>query len=508
MSQVSWYRQFGLAITLALLGTLAYWLEVKHKPAKEQAEEQSKQIFQIKDTAVTSIGLLGGTVNSIVFTCSDLSAKLCKPGDNSKWEVSEPTRIKADDSNVNNLLTALNHLSSTSIIDLKDESPDKRASLLKDYGVDTQSRKTSKKVTLSTTSGETVLYLGSPHPIEDSVFAIREQVTPGQKVSGNADETHIYLIPNSFKTNLNHEFIYWRDKKLLTLGAHEVESFKLESSHDPVSADRKEGKWYLHVGKDELPGDIENIGSFLSSTTYLLAKDIILENKNDLKSKGILKGYSQSFQLSLQKEKGTAKDTPAPIILTLFQDKSTHSAGKVYATVSNLDPLFELDPGVQNRLNKSTKDLRLTKLLTAMERFSAKKLIFSGTPMGSTPLELLNENGKWLNATDKKEVSPLIVQSVLDQLSGNKIKEFLQSSSIPSGEKEGLKFTLIDEKGVANPQLIIWKKEDKFYARDLISKRNEAFLIDNSLGTALPWDRNFFNPPPLKTEKKTEASKK
>src|SRR5690349_4056828 len=104
MSHVKWNRQLGLALTLFILGTLAYWIEFKHRPEKESSEEQAKRVFQIKDTPVQTITLTGGDQH-LVFSCSDFSAKLCKPGDHSKWEILEPLRLKADDGNVNAFLS-------------------------------------------------------------------------------------------------------------------------------------------------------------------------------------------------------------------------------------------------------------------------------------------------------------------------------------------------------------------------------------------------------------------
>jgi len=88
--QISWNRQLGLAAALFALGSLAYWLEYSHRPAKESADEQSKRVFHLKDTPIQSIKMHDGE-KTIVLSCSDLSAKLCKPGDNSKWEIAEPT---------------------------------------------------------------------------------------------------------------------------------------------------------------------------------------------------------------------------------------------------------------------------------------------------------------------------------------------------------------------------------------------------------------------------------
>src|SRR4051812_16475208 len=106
MTQVSWTRQLALAVALCLLGGLAYWLEFKHRPAKEAKEEGQKKVFALKDAQIQSIELFDGA-KTYRWECKSLS-DLCKPGDNASWQVVEPLKVKADDTNVNSLVSALN----------------------------------------------------------------------------------------------------------------------------------------------------------------------------------------------------------------------------------------------------------------------------------------------------------------------------------------------------------------------------------------------------------------
>src|SRR5690349_1478139 len=140
MQKVNWTKQAIMAGALLVLGTAAYWLEFKHKPEKESKEEQSKKLFQLKDTPVKAVSINDGAGHTFEIRCSDPEAKLCKPGENAKWEVTAPLKVKADDSNVNALISTLNNLSVSESIDLKEETAEKRAMLLKEYGLDAPAR--------------------------------------------------------------------------------------------------------------------------------------------------------------------------------------------------------------------------------------------------------------------------------------------------------------------------------------------------------------------------------
>ncbi|MGZ3696663.1 MAG: DUF4340 domain-containing protein [Bdellovibrionota bacterium] len=498
-SQVSWKKQLILAALLFVLGMTAYWLEYKHKPQKESAEEASKKIFALKDTQVQELQITDGTRN-FLFECADIGAKLCKPGDNSKWMLSEPRKTKADDSNVNSLLSTLNNLAVTDSIDLKDEEPAKRQALLKEYGLDAGVRSAfgTKRVFVASPGGGTELYLGLTHPIGESTFAVAEHVPAGQKPSGKVDETKVYLVPNFFKSNFDHDLTYWRDKKLFALGAHEVESFKLDSPRTHVSGDRKDGEWTLHVKGEDLPGDIENIDNLLTGLTYLTAKQFAAEDKaQEKKDAKVLRGTKTLLTMTIQREKGTAKEAPAPETLILYGKGDPKKLTKLYATLSTTDPIYEIEPYNKDRLDKELKDLRLSKLITSMERFGAKKLVFE---IAGHTTRLLNKDGKWTLEGEKGELDTDKIQGTLDKLSGNRIKDFLSGAAIPAGEKDGLKFTLGDEKNDAKRELLFWKAQGKLYAKDLLSKRNEAFLVDEALKDALPWEQGYFL-------KKAEAKK-
>ncbi len=512
MGQLNWSKQLGLAVALFALGSAAYWLEYKHKPQTEEKEAQSKKLFTLKDSPVRSVRIASGGDGAKTFQihCLDFDTKLCKPGDNSKWELLEPLKLKADDSNSNSLLSTLNNASVTETIDLKDETPEKRAALLKEYGLDPATRNAAsmRKITIETDKSTKVLYLGVTHPIGEGIFSALEEVPVGQKPTGKINENQIHLLPSYFKSNFEKDLTYWRDKKIMTLTASEVASFQLEGTKTKLSAERKDGQWTLKVqgpkkSVDEVVGDIENIDSMLGAVAYLSAKEFVSDNKSDAKAKAALKGFKPVVSMMIQKTQGTAKEAPTPIQLTFYRQPGPKAApkgvspkgGKLYATVSNLDPLFELDVSAKDRVDKDVKDLRLTKLITTMDRFSAKRLEFSGSPIGDKPLVLVSKDSKWIHESDKSESVETKVQSFLDKMSGNRIKEFLSGSAIPTGEAEGVKFTLGDEKGGIKRQVLFWKKDTKLFARDLLSKRAEAFLIDPAIQADIPWIGSFFQKP-------------
>jgi len=502
MLQVSWTRQAILAVLLFVFGMTAYWYEYRRTPEVESKKEQERKIFQLKETQVQSIRL-AAPGRAFEMKCSDIDSKLCKSGDNSKWEITDPAKLRGDDANINSLLSTLTNISSTETIDLAPETPEKRASLLKDYGLDAASRQADglKSVRVRTATGEQVLYLGQAHPIGENIFGLRGD-------GKTADENRVLMVPNYFKANLEKELTHWRNKKLLTVGSHEIVGLKIQGSKGALSAEKKDGRWTLwDQKKEEYPGDQDNIDTLLSALTFLSAKEFASEQKKDPKAKAALAGAKPLVTLTFQKDKGSAKETPEPMTLTILKKAKPE---KLFATVSNLDPLFELEANAAGKLDKEIKDLRLVKLITSMERFTIKRLELSGKGMGEK-LVFTNTDGKWTSPA-KVDVDGEKIQKFLDKLQGNRIKEFLAGPQIPSGEKEGVIIAIGDDKQPVQKQFVFWKKDNSAYARDSLSKRkNEAFLIDNELKDGLPWERGAFLkggpaiPPEVKSEVKPGA---
>lgn len=505
-THVNWSKQLILAAFLLVFGTFAYWLEYKHKPDQEDQEEEAKRIFAIADTSIAKI-LLSGKDRTYELHCLELDQKLCKPGDQSKWELESPIKIKADTSNANSLLSALKNLSSSETINLLGESEEKRKSMLSDYGLSEEARAQAGSKIIAIETADTkkfTLYMGADHPIGGKLFAWSPE-SPDK----------VFLLPSGTKSHVERELTYWRDKKLFSWSSHDVTSFNLmKGKESPIKAVKKDGKWILGA---DVSGDTETIESLLNSVVFLNAKEFVSDNKSGKTAHQALNGTKPVVSLELVKILEAKDQEPAKtekLLLELFEKAAVNMAKdqpRIFAKVSNLDPLFELPSNAKNLISKSLKDLRQTKLITSMDRYAAKRLEFTGKPIGDPPVSIIQANSKWAlesPADDPHDINEQKIQKLLDKMSGKSIKAFLSGTSIPTGEDEGLKLslTLADSTEKDKPEekkreFLFWKKNDQVYARDLLSVKQEAFHLEASLKEVLPWERTFF-------ENETSSDKK
>jgi hypothetical protein len=302
-----------------------------------------------------------------------------------------------------------------------------------------------------------------------------------------------------YEVNHGHDLTYWRDKRLFTWTSHDVHSFKLTSSKGGVAGTRDGDQWTIQApaNPDPVRGDTESIDALISGITFLSAKAFI--------DPAALAGQKQISSLELRK---APKEKASPETVTIQVYASTKQVAgkpeKVFARVSNLAPAFELDPATKDRLEKSFSDLRMAKLITSMERFTAKRLEFSGPAFKeSGKLTLAQKDGKWINvsAGAKPELNAEKVQTLMDRVGGNRIQEFVLGRAIPAGAGDGVFMALWDDKdpegkSPAVRQLVFWKSGGKLYARDTLSTRQEAFVVDPLIGEALPWNKDALAPVP------------
>jgi len=149
-------------------------------------------------------------------------------------------------------------------------------------------------------------------------------------------------------------------------------------------------------------------------------------------------------------------------------------------------------------LDQGLAQLRLSKILTSLERYGTKRMEFSSKALGGTPLIVVSKDGKWQTepkTTPEDTFDSEQVQKVLDRLSGSRIQEFLPTSRANGSEAEGTRVTLfLDESGTKKRELTFWKSRDgkSLFARDLASKRPEIYKVDTAIEQILPKAREFF----------------
>lgn len=464
-----WKKTAVLAAILAALSTVVYWHEFSIKPKKEDELESKKMPFSLKNKMISEIFISDGK-QSFTFKCLDIDKKLCKAGDSSKWQIIAPSTHNGDESNINALLSSITNVAALETFSLSEETLEARARMTKEYGLDPDSRSSGKfkKITATLSDGtKQTLHVGNVHPIGETFFTMMEQ-----------NENTVYLIPSHFKSNFEHDLVYWRNKRIFPLQTYEVSSFHLKAPKGTVQAEKKNGQWTLAGG---LTGDIENIDNFLASTMNVLAKDFL--------SKSVVPNTAPLIELTLK------KDSTTPLLVKLYKIKRMNTTTKksedrTILTLSGADPVYEVEGMQYERMNLGQRELRFSKLITSLERFAIKYIEFTGKSLGKEGLTATQVEGKWSVFNVKTKAIEDAISAILERLSGNRVQEFIATSMSPGADDLSLEIKLFeDAKQKPKRRLLIWKSKNTLYARDLDSERKETFKLDNLLDDALPWKK-------------------
>lgn len=472
MSEVKWGKTFLLALVLLGLGSLVYWNEFERKPKQEKKELAAKRLFSVASSTIAKIEIVG---KNGPFNLECALPQGCKANDSSTWSISNPEKIKGDSSNIDSLLSSLAGIDYQDRFDLSKEDPEKRKRLLTEYGLSSDRLKdpNTKRIRMTASNGESMTaYFGETHPINDAFF-----VSLG-------DENTVYVVPNYIKLTFERDLTYWRDKHLFSIASPDIDHFELHGVLGKSVGDKKEGVWTVNG----LPGDFETIDSLLNAALLTQAKAFVTEKE--------LSQAAKFLTLELRKTNEKA------ITLNLYiKAEKKKDAGKLYARVSNLTPLFELEMSMKDRLDHAPKDFRQSKLMTMMERFASKRIEFSSKSIGSEPLVIENRDGRWIDSNHQTDADYQKVQGLLDKLSGNQIRDFDSKETDPP--KSGVTTVRIyDELKVLKKEFLFWDTaQHDFYAADKMAKRKESFKMDLSVREYLPTSSDFFVPRPSATPK-------
>lgn len=355
----SWTKPLVLAITLTALGSFAYWTAFKKNPADEEKQEFENRVLPIELEQISQFTIerpIDGKPEKISFVCLTMAEKLCQPGTNSKWEITAPAKFKADDSAVNSFISAMTTWVSPSTIDLSDENQEKRQILFKEYHLDQTSRHAplTYKIRVETDHGIKSVYFGEKHPLENSLFV---GVAQGMGDQEQMNDRKVYLLPEFTLASMEQPLSYWRDKRLLSLTQGTVSNVTIIPSPGKIlNLSRLNGLWTVNRDGVSIPGDRDRIDAWISGVLFLNAKGFSKTNT--------VAGLKQVLEIAIT---GSGDVKVVRFFTKTFRD-GKKTAIQLYAKVHGLDPLYELDTSVLDRLNVQPENFAINRLIFTPDR--------------------------------------------------------------------------------------------------------------------------------------------
>ncbi len=468
-----WRGPLLLAVVLFLLSSAAFWFEFRRKPESERREENSNKVFALTDRQVDSIVIHRPGEADIQLNCLDVAQGLCKAGARGRWELVQPLKARGDDSAMQSLLSSLNNLAPERTINLSDEPPEQRPAMLRQYGLEASQLERAPWIEVVFNPGKETrrLTLGDLHPMGNARYALVED--------------RVLLVAPGTGSTFNKPPGHWREKRMVPLDAGAITRVKLSRGSESITATRKasdQGTDWTLSGREakgstfkDIPGDIENINSWISSIVFLSGEDYLADNKDSSEGRKLLQGATNSLSVELS-------DGTSSFELKVFKKKQGQDFLLMGLSPSQ-DPVLRLDSGAETRLAKSLKDLRISKLLGSIERFNARKLVLESKGWNES-FSSDASGANWKSDSGSESTLASSIPTLLEKLSGNRIVNARPSPNTP---ESAVRFKMLDAEGKVIREISFWKQGAQPMARDMREHNDLALELENDLAGVIPW---------------------
>ncbi|NDG84259.1 MAG: DUF4340 domain-containing protein [Proteobacteria bacterium] len=271
MKQPNWKPAFYLSATVFTLGSFTYWLQFAHKPKQEREDTLLKKPlpFRAESEQIAAFRIKSGS-GLIEGKCESLAQKTCKIGSTAEWSLTYPEKLKGDAARIRDFLNNVSGMTSADTLDLSEETPEKQAKLLEEYGLSDAKRTAlnTSFIELTLEGGRKVTaWFGETHPIGDKIFV-------GSAENGVLNGKRVFLVANFYQKSLfEKNLTYFRDKSLFAFDRANVEEFKIKTARETLSGKRVNGLWEING----MEADHDRMETLLSGVAQAEAKEFVDE---------------------------------------------------------------------------------------------------------------------------------------------------------------------------------------------------------------------------------------
>jgi hypothetical protein len=399
-------KSFRSTIVLVTLG-LVFWGYLKFYDDRFTGTDGVTKTTGIDRRKVATFSIRNGE-GELKFTQTD-----------GVWMIESPVKDRADDGAVATLFTTLEGLD----MNLRKVPVPK--------GKDV--REIQRE--LGVAKGEVSIKLSGEKPLE--LLVGKETAVEG-RVYGRIDGADtIYVLPNEVRNLLIQRIKNWRDRKLTSIAAAEVQRVILRTAKGEIEAERKAGNWSL-IRPLKARADNQKINDLIANTTAPRIEDFIADSK-DLASFGLaepratlvfhIEGGKEPITVQLGGLKEEQPEEKKPDAKA--EDKkegakaSPKPAAVVYTRVSTRDGIVTVPSAIESVLTIQPNDLRDTNLLRVQPDIVDRITIESG----SAKLVLGRDGEDWKRKTAGKPDEPVnsgAANKLLNDLTNAKTVRFVE----------------------------------------------------------------------------------
>jgi hypothetical protein len=274
---------------------------------------------ELRDRAITRIAQ--GTIEEVKIKAGDARIALAKTGE--KWEIRDPEKAEADDTQVRELLRAITTLKA------QDFAAEKAANL-DTYGLGPAA---VMEITLKPKDGEAeTILLGKKFERAKKQYAKR--ATGGEVLIVGADAVRACTA----------DPLAFLKRQVLDFNSVDVRKLTIAAAGKPrVVCERGEDKEWMIAEPKKAKASAVAIDTILANLSRLRARDLIARNPKDLKLYGL---DTPSLQVSLEVRKGSSTETPG-LLIGKKAPQDTY-----YARLAEGDLVFTIPSYIETNIRK------------------------------------------------------------------------------------------------------------------------------------------------------------
>ena len=433
------------AVVLAALSGALYWSN-HHPPSGSTATasiDTPPKILSLKQEDISNLQIKkkGGEELDLV------------KGGASKWEITAPKPLGADQEAVSSLLSTVSSLNAERLVDDK-------AADLNQYGL---ARPSLELDIPSKDAKPQKLFLGDDSPTGNAVFA---------KLDG---DPRVYTVATYNKTSLDKTSNDLRDKRLLTLNFDQLSQIELLAKKQTIQFDRNKQEWQI-VKPKPLRAD-----NFQVEEIVRKLRDAKMDaTATDADAKKAAAAFASGTPLATAK----LTDTASSQELQVRKNKDDY-----YAKSTAVPGIYKISGDVGKDLSKNVDEFRSKKLFDFGFEEPGKVEVHDG----AKAYFLTKGGSDWWS--DGKKMDPASVQSLIDNLRELSATKFLDTGfTTPAIE---ITVTSSDAKRV--DKVLVAKSGDTYIAK----RENEPALyqLDSSSVSELQKLAEAVKPAPTAAKK-------
>ena len=401
---MNWKTTTTLLVIVVALGLYIRFYESK-RPGTEEAEQQAKNVVNFTPDKIDGILIQNGDQKI------DLRRR------DKKWQLETPVKDRADNSQIDNLLTDIENWQRYATISAKEIDKDK--SRLVEYGL----KNPKLRLKLTGQDAPPEIWFGKDAALEGRIYVRFE------------NSKAVFLAAQSLRKEIEKKPDEFRDRQLIDLTATEASRVVVKSGAGELELQKQGDHWEV-MKPLRARGDDQKIGDLIAQITTARIQQFVADDRGDLRPYGLAEPrgsvtlFGPGNKTADQGGKSPASGGEQGRMLQIGTVPEKEKE-QVYVRFSPRSFVYTLPKKIESILDTKPNDLR-DRHLVRIDQNILDRITVEAPGKGKTVLARKDDH--WTIANYKNAAADsILVHRLIDNLSNAQVTRFVDNvaSNLP-----------------------------------------------------------------------------